>query len=153
RNRIWESVLLALLAFTFFRPGFWMDMVFPPFEDKPPAAFAEALGAADPGDEFRLDIAGVDSVGEPREWVVLLTVPEGASGGDRLAATGITLVERDGKAIIDDVAFGSPAKDLGLDWDQEIVAVRTPSDAPSKYLAYIPAILVLALLVMVQRRR
>jgi len=153
RNRIWESVLLALLAFTFFRPGFWMDMVFPPFEDKPPATFAAALGDADPGDEFRLRIAGVDSVGEPREWVVLLTVPEGASGGDRLAATGITLVERDGKAIIDDVAFGSPAKDLGLDWDQEIVAVRTPSDAPSKYLAYIPAILVLALLVMVQRRR
>jgi len=30
RNKIWESVLLLLIAFTFFRPGFWMDMVAPP---------------------------------------------------------------------------------------------------------------------------
>jgi len=153
RNKIWESVLLALLAFTFFRPGFWMDMVFPPYDEKPPVAFAQALADGTPGEEFRLQIKGVDAVGDPREWYVVLAVPEGASGEERLAATGITLIENDGKAMIDDVAFDSPAKKLGLDWDQEIMTVQTPADAPSKYLAYIPAVILLGLLVMVQRRR
>jgi TRAP-type uncharacterized transport system fused permease subunit len=27
RSRIYESVLLLLIAFTLFRPGFWMDKV------------------------------------------------------------------------------------------------------------------------------
>ena len=31
RSKIWESIALILIAFTLFRPGFWMDMVSPPF--------------------------------------------------------------------------------------------------------------------------
>ena len=153
RNKPWEGVILLLLAFTFFRPGFWMDQIVPPFEETPPTQLAATLGAQDPGAELRMRISGLDAVGEPREWVVVLTVPEGDTGEDRLAATGITLIDRDGKAIIDDVAFGSPGKTLGLDWDQEILTVRAPADAPSKYLMYLPAMLILALLVLVQRRR
>ena len=66
---------------------------------------------------------------------------------------GMTLVERDGKTMIDDVTFGSPGKKLGLDWDQEILTVRTAADAPTKYLIFIPALLILALVVVMQRRR
>jgi hypothetical protein len=55
--------------------------------------------------------------------------------------------------VIDDVAFGSPASDAGLDWDQEIVRVLRPNDQPSKYLIFIPVLLVLAGVVMLQRRR
>jgi len=32
KSRIWESVLLLLVAFTLFRPGFWLDKVQPPFD-------------------------------------------------------------------------------------------------------------------------
>src|SRR5690606_30105362 len=32
RSRLWESVVLALVAFTLLRPGFWMDMLYPPLE-------------------------------------------------------------------------------------------------------------------------
>ncbi|MGD9295075.1 MAG: TRAP transporter permease, partial [Roseobacter sp.] len=42
RNRIYESVALLLVAFTLFRPGFWMDMVSPPFDNVPPAAIEQA---------------------------------------------------------------------------------------------------------------
>ena len=43
RNRIWESLLLLLIAFTLFRPGYWLDQWDPPFR-KVPAA--EVLAAA-----------------------------------------------------------------------------------------------------------
>ncbi|MEQ9641536.1 MAG: TRAP transporter permease [Alphaproteobacteria bacterium] len=153
RNRIWETVALLLLAFTFFRPGFWMDMIVPPFEDVPPAQIAEAAGRVPQGEAMRLRIAGMDAVGNQREWVVLLTVPDGADGPARLEAAGLTLIDNDGKTMIDEVAFGSPAQKLGLDWDQQIVRVSLPASAPSKYWMYIPALALLALVVWMQRRR
>ncbi|NRG19973.1 TRAP transporter permease [Rhizobiales bacterium] len=153
KSRIWESVALLLLAFTFFRPGFWMDMIYPPYVDTPPAQIAEAAADVPAGEPLRLRIAGLDDVGEMREWVVLLKLPEAASGAERLEAAGLTLVERDGKTIIDDVAFDSPAADVGLDWDQEIVRVLSPVETPSKYWIYLPALLLLGAVVWLQRRR
>ncbi|MFV0360845.1 TRAP transporter permease [Tropicimonas sp.] len=153
RNRFYESVLLLLIAFTFFRPGFWMDMVSPPFEAMPPAQLEQALQDTPAGQDIRLTVNGVNNVGDAITFTALLPVPEGATGADRLAATGITYVESDGKVMIDDVAFDSPAQKAGLDWDQEIVAVLVPVSQPSKYLMYIPTLVVLGFVVMMQRRR
>lgn len=55
--------------------------------------------------------------------------------------------------IIDDVAYDSPAQKAGLDWDQEVLRVLRPVDVPTKYLMFIPALLLLALVVVLQRRR
>ena len=30
-----ESILLLLVTFTLFRPGFWMDMLYPPYQELP----------------------------------------------------------------------------------------------------------------------
>ena len=153
RNRIWEGLALLLIAFTLFRPGFWMDMVSPPFVEREPAAIAEAAAATPPGETLRLRINGFDDLGDPKSFVALLPIPEGATGEERLEAAGLALVENDGKMIVDDAAFGSAAADAGLDWDQEIASVLQPADQPSKYLMYIPALLLLGLIVWLQRRR
>lgn len=153
RNKIWESVVLLVIAFTFFRPGYWMDLAYPPFESVAPAKLSEALGDTAPGNDIRLQISGIDSVGDAREWTVVLPVPEGADGAAKLEALGLSLVENDGKTLVDDAAFDSTAKNVGLDWDQQILEVLKPIPTPSKYIAYIPALLVLLLIVMVQRRR
>ncbi|MXN66289.1 TRAP transporter fused permease subunit [Stappia sp. GBMRC 2046] len=153
KNRIWESLVLLILAFTFFRPGFWMDMVYPPYAETPPAQIADAAGSVPAGEPLRLRISGTDAVGEKREWVVLLDLPEAATGAERLEAAGLTLVDRDGKTIIDDVAFDSPAAEVGLDWDQEIIRVLSPVETPSKYWMYLPALLLLGAVAWLQRRR
>ncbi|MDO5621974.1 MAG: TRAP transporter permease [Paracoccus sp. (in: a-proteobacteria)] len=153
RSRIWESVALALIAFTLFRPGFWMDMVSPPYEDVQPAQFQQALGTAEPGENLKLWISGLDAVGRPMSRALLLEVPEGASGEERLEALGLTLTERDGAVVVDDVRFDSPAAGAGMDWDQVIDTVSLPVQGPSKYWFYIPALLALALIVWLQRRR
>ncbi|MEM8571942.1 MAG: TRAP transporter permease [Pseudomonadota bacterium] len=153
RNRIYESVLLLLIAFSLFRPGFWMDMIVPPFNSVPPAQFEQAMAEVEPGDDLRLTIDGLNAVGDPITFTALLSVPDGATGADRLMAAGIETIENDGRVIIDNVAFGSPAQDAGLDWDQEIVEVLAPASQPPKYLIFIPVLGVLALVVMMQRRR
>ncbi len=153
RNRIWESALLLVVAFAIFRPGFFMDYIYPPYEDLPASQFQQALAEAAPGDELRLRVAGLNDVGDPIEFTALLSVPEGADGAARLAALGIETVENGDEVIIDNVAYGSPAQEAGLDWDQRILLVRAPVPAPSKYWIYIPAFLVLWLVVWLQRRR
>ena len=55
--------------------------------------------------------------------------------------------------FIDDVSFGSPAAEAGLDWDQEVLRVLRPLDQPSKYWMFIPALLLLAMVVFLQRGR
>lgn len=144
RSRIYESVILILVAFTLLRPGFWMDRIVPPYEDVPPANMAAAIEDTRVGSEMRLRVRGEDWLGMPREQVIILPVPEGATGQERLENTGLQLTEQDGEIIIDRVAFGSPAQTAGLEFDQQIIAVRLAAPQPPKELMFIPALIVLA---------
>jgi hypothetical protein len=130
-----------------------MDMITPPFVDFPPTQLAEAMKEAPPGSEMRLRISGVDAVGSPREFVTLLAVPEGATGQERIEKAGLELLVQGDEVTIDNVAFGSPAQKAGLEFDQKILKVRAPADQPPKELMFIPALLLLAGIVFLQRMR
>ena len=153
RSRWYESILLLLVAFTLFRPGFWMDIVHDPYQNIPPSQMVQALGQVDEGSQLRLRIQGEDGIGEPRKFVILLPVPAGDSGEARLDALGLMLIEEDGKTLIDNVAFASPAADLGLEFDQEIVLVRAPTDRMRKEIMWIPGVLLLLAVSALQWRR
>ncbi|MBT8416269.1 MAG: DUF3394 domain-containing protein, partial [Silicimonas sp.] len=43
--------------------------------------------------------------------------------------------------------------EAGFDWDQKIEVVRKPVSQPSKYWMFIPALVLLAFVVMLQRGR
>lgn len=153
RSRWYESVLLLLVAFTLFRPGFWMDIVHDPYRDMAPAELAQALGDVEAGSQLRLRVLGENDVGDPREFSLLLPVPEGASGEERLDKLGLmTYVEGD-KVLVDSVTFASPAAEAGLAFDQQILSVRAPTDRWTKELMWIPGLLLFALVVWLQRRR
>ncbi|MCB1388698.1 MAG: DUF3394 domain-containing protein, partial [Rhodobacteraceae bacterium] len=153
RNRIWEGAILLVVAFTLFRPGFWMDMIFPPFVSQPPAALTSAADATPAGQDLRLRISGVDDVGDPLEFVAVLPMGEGATGEERLTSAGLTLLDDGERVMIDNVDYDSAAQHAGLDWDQQVLEVLQPVDVPSKYWMFIPALLLLGLVVMLQRRR
>jgi hypothetical protein len=153
KNKIWETVLLLLVAFTFFRPGFWMDMVSPPYTEREPTAIVEAAANTPVGENLRIRVAGLNDVGDPIEFVALIGIGDQPTGEARLEGAGIALAERDGKMFIDDVAFGSPAAAAGLDWDQEVLRVLQPNAQPTKYLMFLPALAILALVILMQRRR
>ncbi|MCO7543580.1 TRAP transporter permease [Stutzerimonas nitrititolerans] len=153
RSRWYESVLLLLVAFTLFRPGFWMDLAHDPYRDIPPAELAQALGSVEENSQLRLRIRGEDAVGDAREFALLLPVPSGDSGEERLDKLGLMTYEEDGRVLIDSVAFGSPAADAGLEFDQEILVVRAPTDRWAKEWMWLPGLLVFGLVVWLQRRR
>ncbi|MGL4796233.1 MAG: TRAP transporter permease [Aeromonas jandaei] len=153
KSRWYESILLLLVAFTLFRPGFWMDLAHDPYRQTPPAQLARTMGEVEAESPLRVRVMGEDAVGKPRQFTLLVPVPEGATGEERLANLGLTLYEQDGKTLIDSVAFGSPAAAMGLEFDQEILAVKAPTDRWRKELMWIPGFLLFGAIIWLQRHR
>jgi TRAP transporter 4TM/12TM fusion protein len=153
RSRWYEGVLLLLVAFTLFRPGFWMDLLHDPYRDIPPAQLEQALGDVEAGSQLRLRIRGEDAVGDAREFALLLPVPDGASGAERLEALGLLTYEDGDRVLIDSVAFGSPAAEAGLEFDQQILVVRAPTERWAKELMWLPGFALFGLVIWLQRRR
>jgi TRAP transporter 4TM/12TM fusion protein len=153
RCRSYEIVVLLLIAFTLFRPGYWMDKMVEPVNDMAPEQIEEAAGQVAPDGELRLQVAGEDDVGNPREFVAILPLAAGASGKERLADAGLEIVELDGAIVVDNAAFGSVAEKAGFSFDQKILMVRVPAEQPAKEWLWIPALAVLALIAFMQRRR
>jgi hypothetical protein len=159
RSRIHESVALLLVAFTLFVPNVWLDMVQPRFDRIPPAALEEAVAAADPGDRLRLVVSGPDlATGVETRTTVVLDIAEGEAA-DRIGATGLMLFP-DGEAVtLEEPMFGSPMADTlsGFDFygadPVQLVAVEAPADRLPAQLFYIPALLLLGLVIAMQRRR
>jgi TRAP transporter 4TM/12TM fusion protein len=153
RNRIYESALLLLIAFSLFRPGHWMDMISPPYDILPPSQIEEAVMTTQPGELLRLRIDGLNDLGDPISFVALLPVSEGTTADERLEAAGLQLSLQGDQVIVDNATFGSPAQRAGFDWDQEITQVLAPLPQPSKYWIFLPAFLLLGGIALLQRRR
>lgn len=153
KSRWYESVLLLLVAFTLFRPGFWMDLLHDPYRDTAPAELVQTMGQVEAESTLRLRMEGEDAVGKLRRFTVLLPVPSGVSGEDRLAKLGIQTYEQDGKILIDTVTFGSQAADLGLEMDQQILSVKAPTERWPKELMWLPGFLLFGAVVWLQCRR
>ena len=153
RSRWYESILLLLVAFTLFRPGFWMDMIHDPYRDVAPAQFEQAIGNVDEGSNLRVRIDGLDAYGNPTSFVILVPVPKGETGAERMEALGLQLMQEDGRTLVDMTTFGSQAEQLGFDFDQEIVSVRAPVERWAKEWMWIPGFMAFLVVVMLQRRR
>ena len=160
KNRIWETAAMLLIAFALFRPGFFMDMIQPPYEDIAPAAFSEALGNAPAGSQLRVVVSGPDfDTLEVKETTVPLTVPEADGADARLDELGFMLVP-DGEAVIlDEPMFGTALADALASFDfygdepVQIASVQATADQMPKELIFIPALLLLGLIALLQTRR
>lgn len=153
RSKIWESAALVLIAFTLFRPGFWMDLVVPPYIHTAPSEIVKIIGEAEVGTELRLIVDGEDDIGDPLTITAILPIETEGTAQERLEKLGLELLIEGDETIIDNAAFDSPAAKAGLDFDQKITAVLVPADQPSKAWMYLPALFLLGLIWLAQRRR
>ncbi|MEQ9811438.1 MAG: TRAP transporter permease [Azospirillaceae bacterium] len=158
RSRIWESLALLLVAFTLFRPGYWMDMIYPPTETAEGQAAVDYIAELEPGTDLRI-VSGGDS---PEGFVtrtVELTLPEGETAEDRLFAMGFEdLSIGEGTIEFLFIGFDSPAERAGLDLPSGVTwttieRIVVPLDTPPKELMWIPTLLVLGGIIVLQRRR
>jgi TRAP-type uncharacterized transport system fused permease subunit len=153
RSRLWESLALILVAFTLFRPGFWMDRLYPPLESISAENIYAIAKDMNADTQIRIQIVGEDLEGRQVDKVVMLPMGAKASGEDRLLEAGLELRFEEGKAYVDNVVFGSPAERQRIDFDFEIASVQIDSDRPPRQLFYIPALALLAFIIVLQRRR
>lgn len=153
KNRFWETGLLLLVAFTLFRPGYFWDQVYPELETRPPAELAQFVDHMPAGDQLRLTLKGEKMSGKEFTMVVSLKVGDQVGGEQRLQAMGFSTRTEDGKIFVDNVVFGSAAKKARIDFDQEIINFQVLTVRPPKQLMFIPAIGLLVLIWLSQKRR
>ena len=151
--RLWEIGALLLIAFTLFRPGFWMDMVYPPLKIEPATKLVQNVEAMGPNEQVRIEVKGETIEGKKVAKVVMLPVGPKAKGEERLKAAGLEIARDGDKVIIDNIEFGSVAQKQKLDIDFEILGVHVDSGAPMKEWMFIPAVALFGLLIFLQRRR
>lgn len=148
-----EVVILLLIAFTLFRPGFFMEKISPSYNVIAPNTMTAELENAPTGREVMLEIKGMNDVGDPVTFFVPLPI-EGKDSNERLSNMGLTLRNDGEQLFVDDVAFDSPAQKAGFDWDQEIIGVKMPKASfLPKELLFIPALVALVLIAMMQIKR
>lgn len=160
RSKIYESIALVAIAFALFRPDFFMDRIQPPFNPVEPAALAQALGDAQPGDEVRIVVRGPDfDTLESKDVTLVLPVGAEFGGEARMEALGLATIV-DGETVQLEEPFpGSPfaGKLGGFDfYGDEVVSIasaKATADQSPKELIFIPALVLLALIGMLQLAR
>jgi len=153
KSRLWETAALLLVAFTLFRPGYWWDMIYPPTKTLPGPQVVEFAAKQPANALIRLQVAGETLEGDFVSKVVMLPLGPAGSGAERLANAGMELRVEDGDVLIDNLMFGGPAEQAGLDFDWQITGVVVDSDRPPRELMFIPALLLLGGIIALQRGR
>jgi len=159
RSRLWESAALLLVAFTLFVPNFWLDQVQPRYVSQPGTEFETVLSEAEAGDYIRFVVAGPDfTTGAIRRTTLVLTVDD-TPAAQQVAGTGLFLMPDGERMAMDEPMPATAYSDVLRSFDfygdtpVEIVSVERPNDRFPQELFYIPALLLLGVVILFQRRR
>ncbi len=162
RSRWWETVALLLIAFTLFRPGFWLDYVQSPYNDRPGAEVVDIAAGLPENASLRMVVAGPDFDNPDRivDRHILADLGQSGDGLQRLDAAGLPVRVEDGKAVLDEPFAGTrffteftDTFDFYGDVPVEIVTVQLEAQRMPKEVFYLPALLLLGLVILLQRRR
>jgi TRAP transporter 4TM/12TM fusion protein len=153
RTRWYETVALLLVCFTLFRPGFWMDMIAPPFDEIKGEAMTQAIEQAPPNTGKRVWIEGLNLNGDEVRKGVLLPLGPAGTAKERLSSAGLTVMADGDNLMVAAVKFGSAAEKLGIEQSFRITALEVPADRPAKEWMFIPALALLALVMWLQMGR
>ena len=162
KSRIWESIALLLCAFTLFRPGFWLDQVQPPYIEKPGTEILQLAEAHEKGQPLRLQVVGpdFDDADKTAQITLMANLGDEGDGATRLDKAGLTIMEEDGIAKLDEPMAGTPfftklvdLFDFYGDEPVKISKVELNAERMPKEVFYLPAILLLLIVVWFQRRR
>lgn len=160
KSRIYESVALVLIAFVLFRPDFFMNRIQPPFEAVQPAEFVQAVGNAPSGGEIRVTVSGPDfDTGNTKDTTIILNPGAEEFGEARLSAVGLAVLDEDGAMKLEEPFPGTPyfeklgSFDFYGDEPVVIKSAEVKADQMPKELIYIPGLLLLVLIYLLQRSR
>ncbi len=161
KSRKWESVVMMLVVFMLFRPDFFLDQ----WQDKyTETTGPEALAALEElpvGSSARLLVSAPDfDTGEVGEITLAYSVESEGTALERLDAAGLTVIESDGILTLEEPFPGTKYFDkLANDYDfygdapAQIKAIEIENERMPKEIFFIPALLILLMIVAIQRPR
>ncbi|MBX3456268.1 TRAP transporter permease [Ferrovibrio sp.] len=153
KSRLWESAVLLLVCFALFRPGYFMDMLYDPYEHRPGKELFDIAGNIPEGGRLLLRVEGMNLEGDDITKTVSLPLGAPGEGRARINAAGAGIVPMGNDMQVGAIRFGSAAKRVGLESGYTVTEVLLPADRPSKHLVYLPALALLGLITLLQLRR
>lgn len=161
KNRLWESAVLLLVAFTLFRPGFWLDQIQPPHVEVESTKVYEIVRDIPQNGVMSVVITGPDfDTGETTSTTVLVPLGDLVEAERRLSDAGLTVTNEDGQMRIEEPfvgteLFGKIGDIFDFYSDSPVVIdhIQQPAERMPKELFYIPALVVLAGIILIQARR
>ena len=164
KNRWWETVVLLLVAFMLFRPGYFWDKIDPPFKDIPGAQIFQIADTMEPGESIRFVVEGETLEGIKRAYTFLLPLAYGDSGKERVNNTGLQLDDLFGDmevamvmpGISNDRAINKQVEAIkvaGVDSGWIITSIQAKRKTLPKQIVFIPALLLIGIVGTMQLRR
>ena len=164
KNRLWETILMLIVAFMFFRPGYFWDKVDPPYENISGERLFDVADNMSEGETIRFVVEGETIEGVQRSYTFLLPLADGQSGRERINNTGVQVDDLFGDMEVAMVLPGisnsrainkqvESIKVAGVDSGWIITSVLQERETKPKQIVYIPALLLIGLVGIVQLRR
>jgi TRAP transporter 4TM/12TM fusion protein len=153
RCRWWEIGLLLVATFMLFRPNFFMDKLYLPYEDRPGKELFK-LARETPADyPLVMVMEGTSVEGDDIRKTVAVQLGKPGEGRQRLGEAGLTINALGDEVRIANVKFGTRAKKSGFEQGWKVVAVKVPADRPTEHWVYLPAVALMAFVWFLQRSR
>ena len=164
KNRLWETILMLIVAFMFFRPGYFWDKVDPPYVNISGERLFDVADNMSEGETIRFVVEGETIEGVQRSYTFLLPLADGQTGRERINNTGVQVDDLFGDMEVAMVLPGisnsrainkqvESIKVAGVDSGWIITSVLQERETKPKQIVYIPALLLIGLVGIVQLRR
>ncbi|MGB7205419.1 MAG: TRAP transporter permease [Anderseniella sp.] len=161
KSKLWESAALLLIALTLFRPGFWLDQVVAPYDEKNGIEAIELAGKQPADGRLRVVVEGpdFDNPDKTSKTTIMVNLGAEGEGASRLESGGLIVVPEGDIAKLEEPIAGTPyftrfrMFDFYSDKPVTISKVEIPAERIAKEVFYIPALLLLGLVFWSQRRR
>lgn len=163
KSRWYETLILLLASFMFFRPDWYLDRYEPEYTSLAASEAYDVAANIREGGRFVAIISGMNVEGDElsKTVAVVLNSPPATPGDDaqevgrqRLQVAGVGLMDFAGNMMVSNVRFGSVAAKSSwqANWDLEEVLVKNPK-RPSEILIFIPGVLLISLVWWLQGLR
>ena len=153
RCKWWEIVVLLIATFMLFRPNYFMDQIYDPYEIRSAKEALTQAGKTLPDNPLVMIIEGTTIEGEDVKKTVGVRMGGIGEGKKRLNEAGLMLSTLGEEVRIASVKFGSRAKKSGFEQGWKVTGVQVPADRPSPHWVYLPALVLVMLVFFMQRLR
>jgi TRAP transporter 4TM/12TM fusion protein len=143
KNRWWETILLLVMAFMIFRPGFVYDKIESPYELRDGKEIFKVADTLNEGESIEFVVKGETLEGLEREYTFRLPLAEGETGKERLNNTGFQLDDLFGPMEVAMIMPGNnkqleAIKKAGVDSGWIVKSVKVQRDRLPKQIVLIP---------------